>query len=251
LAVVFEDQSRLEPIRGTAWVVWHRLRREADVAKAKKAKPTIAKPKKAEPKKAEPKKAEKAQEDRIDALKRRAKELSGGAMESNSDDCPAEVEESFWKYVVDYEEAPWTTNFQQLEDAGVSLPSPDTLNDEQVTIKLWEVIQKLALLQVFIEQTDHLSDRELYHHLWTDSMREETKSLAMAANAACHIQLLSGGSDEDNLLYLKFYADEDFRRQWHKDFPTDPMPEHVDPPYDRDRLLPKPDYDVISDGEPN
>ena len=34
------------------------------------------------------------QEDRIEGLKRRAKELSGGAMmESNSDDTPAEVEE--------------------------------------------------------------------------------------------------------------------------------------------------------------
>ena len=191
-------------------------------------------------------------EDRIEALKRRAKELSGGAMmASNSDDTPVEVEEEFWKYVVDYEEAPWTTNFQQLEDAGVSLPSPDSLNDEQLTAKLWEVIQKLGLLNVFIEQTDHLSDRELYSHLWNDSLREDTKMFPMAANAAYHIQLLGSGSDEDNLQYLKYYADDMFRRQWHKDFPSDPMPEHEDPPYDRDRLLPKPDYDAMNDGEPN
>ncbi len=212
----------------------------------------MAKPKKAKGHQEDKPQEDRQQEDRIEDLKRRAKELSGSAMiESNSDDTPAEVEEAFWKHVVDYEEAPWTTNFQQLETAGVSLPSPDSLNDEQVNAKLWEVIQKLALLQVFIEQTDHLSDRELYNHLWTDSLREETKSLLMAPNAACHIQLLSGGSDEDNLLYLKFYADEDFRRHWHKDFPKDPMPEHVDPPYDRDRLLPKPDYSAMGDGEPN
>lgn len=191
-------------------------------------------------------------EERIEDLKRRAEELAGGQMEiGGMDDCPAEVEEEFWKHVVGYEEAPWTTNFQQLEDAGVSLPAPDSLNDEELTAKLWEVIQKLALLHVFIDQTDHLSDRELYTHLWTDSLREETKAMPLAANSAYHIQLLGGGSDEDNLLYLKYYADDDFRRYWHKDFPRDPMPAHEDPKYDRDRLLPKADYGSPTDGEPN
>jgi hypothetical protein len=195
-------------------------------------------------------------EERIEALKRRAEELCGGQMEVGSLDdypseAPAEVEEAFWKHVVDYEEAPWTTHFQQLENAGVSLPPPESLKDEEVTAKLWELIQKLALLHVFIEQTDHLSDRELYAHLCTHSLREETKALPLAANSAYHIQLLGGCSEEDMLLYLKYYADEDFRRQWQKDWPNDPIPKHEDPPYDRDRMLPKPDYGEPTDGEPN
>jgi hypothetical protein len=191
-------------------------------------------------------------EKRIDDLKRRAEELTGGQLEIGGlGDCPAEVEEGFWKYLVDYEEAPWTTNFQQLENAGVLLPSPDSLKDEEVTAKLWEIIQKLSLLQVFIEQTDHLSDRELYTYLWSDALREETKAMPLVAGSAYHIQLLSSGSEEDNQLYLKYYADEDWRRQWHKEWPKDPIPPHEDPPYDRDRLLPKPDYDQLTDGEPN
>ena len=197
-------------------------------------------------------KAEDDREKRIEDLKRQAEELCGGQMEAGSlDDCSAEMEESFWQHVVDYEEAPWTTHFQQLERAGVSLPPPDSLKDEELTAKLWEVIQKLALLHVFIEQTDHLSDRELYTHLWTDSLREETKELPMAANSACHIQLLGSGSDEDNLLYLKYYADDAWSQQWHKDFPSDPIPRHEDPPYDRDRVLPKPDYGQPTDRKPN
>ena len=197
-------------------------------------------------------KADVDREKNIERLKGRAQELSGGQMEvASADDCPEETEEAFWNYVVEYEEAPWTTNFQQLEDAGVSLPAPDSLTDAELTAKLWEVIQKLAMLHVFVEQTDHLSDRELYTHLWTDSLREETKALPLAANCMCHIQLLGGCSEEDMQLYLKYYADDDFRRQWQKDWPRDPIPKHEDPPYDRDRLLPKPDYDQPGGGEPN
>src|SRR5882724_10881791 len=208
----------------------------------------VAKPK------AEDDREKRIPEERIEDLKRQAEELCGGQMEVGSlDDYPAEVEveEAFWNHVVDYEKAPWTTNFQQLENAGVSLPPPDSLKDEELTAKLWEVIQKLALLRVFIEQTDHLSDRELYTHLWTNSLREETKALALDANSACHIQLLGSCSEEDMLLYLKYYADDDFRRQWQQDFPSDPIPMHEDPPYDRDRLLPKPDYGLPTDREPN
>ena len=219
------------------------------------AKPKVAKRKAAKPK-AKDHREKKSPEETIEALKRRAEELCGGQMKVGSlDDYPSEVpeevEEGFWKYVVDYEEAPWTTHFQQLESAGVSLPAPDSLKDEELTAKLWDLIQKLALLHVFIEQTDHLSDRELYTHLLTVSLREETKALPLAANSAYHIQMLGSCSEEDMLLYLKYYADDDFRRQWHKDWPKDPIPRHEDPPYDRDRLLPKPDYGEPTEGEPN
>ena len=213
----------------------------ADHVRSARREVTVAKPE-----------AEDDRDKRIEDLKRRAEELSGGQMEFGGlDDCPEETEEAFWKHVVEYEEAPWTTNFQQLESAGVSLPPPDALTDQELTAKLWEVIHKLALLRVFIEDTDHLSDRELYTNLWTDSLREETVDLPPAANSACHIQLLSGGSEEDNWLYLKYYADDAWRQHWHEDFPDDPIPAHEDPPYDRDRLLPKPDYGPPIDRGPN
>lgn len=188
---------------------------------------------------------------RIEDLKRRAEELCGGRMEMGGpNDCSAETEEAFWKHVVDYEEAPWTTHFHQLEGAGVSLPQPDSLNDQELAIKLWEAVHKLALLRIFVELTDHLSDRELYAHLWTDSLREETKVLPADSNSAWHIQML-GDDEEDSRLYLKYYADDASRQDWQKCFPDDPMPAHEDPPYDRDRLLPKPDYSPSDGREPN
>ena len=54
------------------------------------------------------------------------------------------------------------------------------------------------------------------------------------------VDVLGSGSEEDTYLYLKYYADDDWRRFWLKDFPDDEIPDHEDPPYDRDRLLPKP-----------
>ena len=196
--------------------------------------------------------AEDDRDQRIEELKRRAQELCDGQMQVGElTDCTAEEEEAFWEQVVDYEEAPWTTHFQQLESAGVSLPPPDSLNDEELETKLWEVIQKLALLRVFIEQTDHLSDRELYTHLWTDSLREETKALPPDESSAWHIQLLGSGSEEDNQLYLKYFAGESERKRWQKSFPEDRLPPHVDPPYDRDRLLYKPNYGPPDSGKPN
>lgn len=188
---------------------------------------------------------------RIEELKRRAAELSGGKMASGEvNECPPEVAEQFWEHVVAYEEAPWTTLFKQLEDAGMQLPAPDTLDDEQLNAKLWELIRRLAFMSVFLENTDHLSDRELYTELWSDILREETKDLPPEAEIRCHLDLVGSGSEEDMNMYLKFYADEDFRSSWSADNPNDPIPELEDPPFDRDRYLPQPDYQDPSDPEP-
>ena len=183
-------------------------------------------------------------EKRITELKRQAEELTGGKMaEGKMEDTPPEVEEGFWQYVVDYEKAPWTTSFKQLEEAGIELPAPETLNDEQLTKKLWEVIHALALLRVFLEETDHLSDRELYTELWSDMLREEVKAMPPDPDGAYHLSPLGGCSDEDIQLQMKYYADEEWRQQFQKEFPDFVIAEHEDPPYDRDRLLPQPDYD--------
>jgi hypothetical protein len=140
---------------------------------------------------------------------------------------------------VEYETAATTNDFQQLTDAGLALPDPDAMHDETLTSKLWEVIAALAAKRVFISPTNHLSDRELYTLLWRDVLRQETPMLPDDPASAWHVDLLGSGSETDTHVFLKYYADEDYRRQWVEEFPDDEMPAHENPPYDRDRHLPR------------
>lgn len=191
------------------------------------------------------------QEIRINELKETLRESSDGEMvEFTAEDCPPEVQEQFWQSVLAWETAADTSNFQQLEEDGIALPSPETLSDEQVAEVLSKVIEGLARRNVFLENTNHLSDRELYTFLWEDSLREVIKDLPPGAGWNQHIDILGACSEEDLELHLKYYADEEERQRWRADYPDDVMPEHVDPPFDRDRHLPKPPPFDLSDYDP-
>jgi hypothetical protein len=163
-------------------------------------------------------------------------------IEEPAKDRVLDTRESFWNYVLRSDSSTCETLFAQLERMGIPLHAPESLGDGEVTGKLWEVIQGLASVQVFLNETDHLSDRELYSELWHHILREERKAVAWDRRSAYHIDILGGCSQREMHLYLQYYADEDFRRQWKMDFPQDPIPEAEKPPYDRDRFLPQPYY---------
>ena len=80
-------------------------------------------------------------------------------------------------------------------------------------------------------------------------LREPVKDMPLDESSAWHIDLTGSGSEEDTHLYLKYYADEETRRRWSADFPDDEMPEHAEPPFDRDRYLPQVDGVAQTDAE--
>jgi hypothetical protein len=179
----------------------------------------------------------------IQELRGRITRLSGSSdCTYVSPSCPDDITEKFLEHVLAFEEQEQTPLWDALTDSGVTLPAPDELDDAQLGAKLWEVIRAMSLLGHYLHSTDHLSNRELYRYLWTDALREPTTMMPQNPNFACHIDLVSSGSTEDLHLYLKHYADEDTRRQWAADWPDDVIPDHEDPPFDRDRLLPAPPY---------
>jgi hypothetical protein len=140
-------------------------------------------------------------------------------------------------------DGPTTTYFEQLTGAGIQLPAPESIADVDLRSKLWEVIAGLAALRVHLDDTDHLSDRELYARLWHEYLRGETPvNNEIGFNST--LGIMPDGVEPDTSEFLRYYADEDERQRWMKDDPEYEMPAHEDPPYDRDALLPCADYEM-------
>src|SRR5215211_2507218 len=177
------------------------------------------------------------QETRIAKLREQLEKIGGSTTTLES--MPADMEEEFLRHVLEYETAEPISLFRLLENAGLEVPAPDQLDGTTLTAKLQEVIQRMATLGAYLQHTNHLSDRELYEYLYRDGLREEAVLFPENPSYAYMIDLTGSGSDEDNLIYLKYYADEEHRKQWVLDWPDDPLPEHEDPPFDRDRFLPR------------
>jgi len=177
------------------------------------------------------------QEQRIAKLREEIRKLGGSAM--SLEDLPADVEEEFLRHVLEYETAEPISLFRMLENSGLELPSPESLAHVDVTTKLTETIERMASLGAYLLHTNHLSDLALYEYLYNDGLREEAVLFPENPGYAYMIDLTGSGSEEDNHVYLQYYADEQQRQQWALDWPDDTMPEHEDPPFDRDRHLPQ------------
>jgi hypothetical protein len=177
---------------------------------------------------------------RIEKMKRELEDIAGGKIFSGSlAPTSLELEEAFFKRALAYEHAKFDTNFNRLQQRSLVMPPAAELDDAALSSKLAEVIRELAELRCFLQDTDHLSDRELYEWLWSTGLRDDSPDLSGMPDGAWHTSPIGACNDGDTAIWLKHYADEEQRRRWHHDFPNDPMPVHEPPPFNRDRHLPK------------
>jgi hypothetical protein len=180
---------------------------------------------------------EPSQEERIAKLRAELEKIGGNT--STLESMPADMEEEFLRHVLEYETAEQISLLRLLENSGLEVPAPETLDNEALKIKLKEMIDRMATVGAYLLHTNHLSDRDLYEYLYHEALREETVLFPENPSYAYMIDLTGSGSEDDNQTYLKYYADEQYRRQWAHDWPDDRMPEHEEPPFDRDRFLPQ------------
>jgi len=181
------------------------------------------------------------QEIRIEKLKREIERVTGSPfVGGTAPDCDPEVQEAFLMHVLALEMHGYVKPFDVLQQDGLIMPPPDELDDTTLTIKLWELICACAEKRLYLHCTDHLSDRELYTWLWRDALREALMGFGLPFGN-CHLDVLGRATEEDIILSLRYYADDQQRAQWAADFPDFPIPPKATPPFDRDRRLPQAD----------
>lgn len=179
---------------------------------------------------------------RIERLRQEINEISGGEMiEGKVADCDPKIEEAFLENVLALETEGFVRPYEILVKEGFDFQAPETLDDAALTAKLWELIKELGRRRLVLHNTNHLSDRELYTWLVNDALQEEFMGFGVPFGN-CHLDVLGGCSEEDLILSMRYYSDDEERAHWAKQFPDFPMPPKEKPPYDRDRHLPQPEY---------
>lgn len=146
-----------------------------------------------------------------------------------SEDFDDEMRESFLDQVLAFEDAPRTTLRERLGD---------------VPTDLWKLIARLAEMSIVIENTNHLDDDALLAFL--REFLDEPVSFPDLPGLVMHVDVLGCCSDEDIELYLRYYANDEDRDEWQRQFPEYRMPPQEVPPFDRDRFLPKAHEEVTS-----
>ena len=121
-------------------------------------------------------------------------------------------------------------------------PAPLSRLKDPVTLfeQLWMLIYALATIRVFIDDTDHLSDRKLYELLLNKLLPQDRTLLPEGSGWNCRFSAcdLSDDGDQQESCYLRYYADEATRAMIADKNPEATLPPKEEPPYDRDAYLP-------------
>ena len=100
-------------------------------------------------------------------------------------------EEFEWTMVYDLEHAPTVTSRARLLEYGIipvppqEMPDPTSLHDE-----LWTVIEGLSLCGIYLLNTGHLTDADLYARLYYRILDEETRLMPPSSEASDYIDCL-------------------------------------------------------------
>lgn len=142
------------------------------------------------------------------------------------------------------------TPYLELEKRGCAPPMIEGLSDADVTRELTNLIWNFEDLGIYVDSIDHLDDRTAYQEL-LDFCDEPNMFFPGNKSAALHYSPIGSGSDEDTVIYLRYYADAAERERWASEF-GDPLPPSEPLPFPRPwipqwRLAPCEDWEDDDD----
>jgi len=106
-------------------------------------------------------------------------------------DNPAEPDRFYWTMVYDMEHAPTTTGRAQLLEHGiVPVPPQELVLSSELHDELWTIIEALSESGIFLLNTDHLNDANLYARLYYRILDEPCRMMPPGLEAAEYIDCL-------------------------------------------------------------
>lgn len=172
-------------------------------------------------------------------LKQRAERATARPFDLHTFDLlPPTWETEYWRAVM-HACTGATQSPRALLEAGEFVLAPEsTLDDETLTVRLWQVIRRLQHLNIFLTATNHLNDRELYRWLREEALTQFVVLSPGSPHNYALIHVISNGDEQDFELWAKYYMAPDERERWLSENPDETLPDTCKPPFDRDRHLP-------------
>ena len=96
----------------------------------------------------------------------------------------------------------------------LQLPAQQSLDDDQLKALLTQTIDRLFEHHVVLENTGHLSDRQLYCLIVRDILPEQEKKFRLPGKYL-HWNCIDEFADDES--WLRFYASDFERQQWHEE----------------------------------
>jgi hypothetical protein len=141
---------------------------------------------------------------------------------------PTEQENDYLESMLAWERAP-VLPISKWFDPELALPHPESLSTTEIHDLLETTLDVLYQRDVTLEQTNHLSDIELYCLLLRDILPAEQKLLPGVKGG---LKWRCLDADDDPETWLRYYASRKERELWQRETDGN-VPPMESPPYDR------------------
>jgi hypothetical protein len=141
---------------------------------------------------------------------------------------PTRDENEFLASMLEWERAP-VLPISQWFQPKLNLPSPESLDNQQLHEVLWKTIHALFAKHIVLDFTHHLSDCELYRLICRDILPSLEKKIERR-RTYLHWLCLDPDSEAD--VWLRYYASEEEREGWSEETGAELPPSEL-PPYPR------------------